>query len=289
VQSASFVTVAMLRSATRGTLESADVLVSFLEGETTLFSRLRARRGRPTLSYLAGVLDLRWARADRSAVRLATSAMLAEQAAQHGLACDGVLTPGIDAGLLRLPRRAPSNGQQRLLYVGRLEPNKRVERLLPLVSALEGATLTVVGDGPCRAELLAAARAQGVSERVIFRGPLAPSAVADALRQADVFVFPSAYESFGAAVLEAMGAGLPIVATDLPALREATGGHALLVADDPATWVRCTREVLEDAERYARLSVEGRAWAADFTWERIVDRFDAYLQVALQSTTAQST
>jgi glycosyltransferase involved in cell wall biosynthesis len=121
----------------------------------------------------------------------------------------------------------------------------------------------------------------------VFTGALSPDGVLAELRQADVFVFPSAYESFGTAALEALAAGLPVVASDLPALREATGAHASLVAlDNLDGWVDAVGQLLADANLRAARAEVGRRWAAGFTWERVVDQFETVLQAAVQASRA---
>src|SRR5207253_10560972 len=143
---------------------------------------------------------------------VATSQLVAELCREHGLRCDGVVTPGVSSALLEgPPAAARPPAPPRLLYVGRLEANKRVGWLLPLVDALlprcPDLTLRLVGDGPMRADLERAVLQRGLGQQVVFVGGLARGQVEAELRQADVFVFPSAYESFGTAVLEALAVG----------------------------------------------------------------------------------
>lgn len=105
-------------------------------------------------------------------------------------------------------------------------------------------------------------RTQGISDRVHFMGPRADIPVV--LHALDLFVFSSRMDSFGVAVVEAMMTGVPVVASDIGALREVTadGAHALLFrtgdADDLA---RCLIELADDPARRATLGAQGRAWA----------------------------
>jgi glycosyltransferase involved in cell wall biosynthesis len=255
------------------------VAVTFLEAESVLLSRLFARRGGGSVAYLAGAIDLRWARRDRSTRRVATSQVIAERYRQHGLRCDDVVTPGVAAGLLDgPPPRSPSGGLRRLLYVGRLEPNKRVEWLLRVLRELPDASLRLIGDGPSRPAIERLADDFALAHRVAVLGPLPRQSVVAEMREADVFVFPSAYESFGATALEALAVGLPVVATDLPALREATGAQAALVLpDDLSAWISTIRRLLDDGPYRRTVAEAGRAWAAQFTWDRIVDRFERHV------------
>ena len=245
-----------------------------------------------------------WARADQSTCRIATSQWVADRYRQHGLRCDGVVTPGISSDLLDGPAAAsPPDAPPRFLYVGRLEPNKRVEWLLHVLARLNNTgpvdarpddtchfeagldltlpTLRLIGDGPSRASCSMLARELGLASRVELLGAVPPDGVTAELRQADVFVFPSAYESFGIAALEALAVGLPVVASDLDALREATGGHAVLVpVDDLSAWCDALRRLLSDPAFRETQSAAGRAWAAQFTWDRVVDRFEPHVLAA---------
>jgi glycosyltransferase involved in cell wall biosynthesis len=86
---------------------------------------------------------------------------------------------------------------------------------------------------------------------------------------ADVFAFPSAKEGWGLAILEAMSADLPVVASDLPVFREylTPGRDALLVpVDSPAALAGALTSVLGDPQLAKRLRAAGRAVAARFTW-----------------------
>ena len=86
---------------------------------------------------------------------------------------------------------------------------------------------------------------------------------------ADVLAFPSTKEGWGLAVLEAMSAGLPVVASDLPVFREylRPGQDALMVpADDATALAGALGAVLDDAALAARLRAAGREVCARFTW-----------------------
>jgi glycosyltransferase involved in cell wall biosynthesis len=265
----------------------ADVAVTFFEGEAVLFSRYFRRQNVGTVYYYHGGIDHRWAMRDRSTRRVAISHTIATRAARQGYLCRGVVWPGISRDWLSLPCAADRGGEpRRLVYAGRLERvPKRPDRLLACFATLAPEfpelTLRFVGDGPMRRELEDASVRAGLADRVVFTGAQPPAGVHAELRQADLFLFPSTYESFGLSVLEALAAGVPVVASDLPSLREATGGQAwLLPGDDLAAWVEAIRTLLHDSTLRRERSRAGRLWASRFTWDQAAARMERHLMAA---------
>ena len=136
-----------------------------------------------------------------------------------------VIPPGYDPALFAAAAADPFPGlpRPRVAYLGRLAPQKDVGTLLEAFARLPaGAQLLVVGDGPDRPAL--ARRAQRFGSRVHFTGFVPHVQVPAVLRNVDMFVLPSRYEDLSSALIEAMAAGLPVVATRV-------GGTADLVHD----------------------------------------------------------
>ena len=89
---------------------------------------------------------------------------------------------------------------------------------------------------------------------------------------ATVFAFPSLHEGFGLPVLEAMVAGVPVVASDIPAIREVAGDAAVLVPPgDADAWAEALSRVLESPTLQAELAGAGRRRAAVFSWARTAE------------------
>jgi glycosyltransferase involved in cell wall biosynthesis len=139
------------------------------------------------------------------------------------------VTPALDLARFRFPPDSGTRERVRatlglapdtglLLNVGRLVPRKGHALLLDLVERLRRdgrpVALALAGDGPLRPEIEAEVARRGLDVRLLGNVEDVPALLA----AADVFVFPSETESFGIAPLEAMAAGVPVVAAELPAL-----------------------------------------------------------------------
>jgi len=124
----------------------------------------------------------------------------------------------------------------RLLYVGRLAPEKNLDGLLNALSRLPQPemTLSIVGDGPLRTPLEALADDLGLTQRVTFHG--ATDDPAAFYRSHDVFVLPSHSEGLSTALLEAMASGMPCVCTPVGGAAEIIrhGANGILAEDTTA-------------------------------------------------------
>jgi len=137
-----------------------------------------------------------------------------------------------------------------LLWVGRLDPIKGLDVLVEatgVVARQQPVHLLIAGDGPYRAELERLVVASGLSRRVHLLGMRRD--VPRLLKSAEVFVFPSRTEGLPNALLEAMAAALPVVATDVPGCRDVvdSGRTGILVpVDDSAALADAILRVLQD-------------------------------------------
>lgn len=184
----------------------------------------------------------------------AVTAVSAAQAQQlRRFARKGAITvvPNVvHAQALPATRQGSANGSPRLVSVGGLIDRKRPQLALEALRLLRGdgidASLTLVGDGPLRAELEAAAAAAGLSGEVAITGLVAPEQVREELRAADVFILPTSHETFCVSAAEAVAAGLPAVVTDLSAVRDFLTEHnsVLVPGDTAADFAAGVREAL---------------------------------------------
>ncbi len=180
---------------------------------------------------------------------------------------------------------AAPEGARVLLAVSRLVEQKGVDVAIRALAELgdERAILVVLGEGPDRPELEALARSLGVEERV--RLPGRSGDVAAWLARAECLVHPARWEGFGLVLLEAMLAGLPVVASRVSSIPEivADGATGLLVgADDAPGLARALDSLLADPQRARRLGEAGRERArAEFSEERMARRTIALYERAL--------
>jgi alpha-1,3-rhamnosyl/mannosyltransferase len=118
---------------------------------------------------------------------------------------------------------------------------------------------------------------------VRFTGPLSPDELRALYRGADLFAFPSRHEGFGLPALEAMAQGTAVVCSDLPVLREITGGRARFVApDDGDGWADALVTLLRDDAGRTALGEAGRVHALGFTWARsCAQHVEVYESVAV--------
>ena len=169
-----------------------------------------------------------------------------------------------------------------VLAVCRLEPQKGVDVAIRALREIPDVQLVVLGEGPQRSEL-----EQLAGDRVHLLGRVPD--VAAWLRRADILVHPVRWEGFGLALLEAMLASLPVVASRVSSIPEIVvdGETGLLVEpDDPAALRSAVARVLDDARDYGE---RGRERArTEFSVARMTQRTLAVYEKALERTSARS-
>lgn len=168
---------------------------------------------------------------------------------------------------LGLPQDVPLIGN-----IGRLHEQKNPEFLVALMKKLPEVHLMLAGDGPDDAALQA--QAANMRDRVHFVGRVADEDVTRAYRALDLFTFPSRYEGFGRAPIEAMHEYRPVLAHDLPITREVIGEHGVLVPLDPNVWSREIRRMLAGPAIDLTAAHEH---AVSFSLEAMIDKYLAVL------------
>ncbi|GAA5159564.1 hypothetical protein GCM10011366_21770 [Ornithinimicrobium tianjinense] len=177
-------------------------------------------------------------------------------------------------------REPPAPGAPvRVGYVGRLAPHKGVTVLLEAVAAYPDLVLTIVGAGPQEAELRT--KASGLGERVSFAGSATQEQLPALLGGLDVLAVPSLttpgwVEQFGRVVVEAMAAGVPVVASDSGALPDVVGGAGVLVPEGDAVALGAALlRVCREPGLWARLREAGLERAQECSWPSVAARYDA--------------
>ncbi|MBI4434142.1 glycosyltransferase [Candidatus Uhrbacteria bacterium] len=202
-----------------------------------------------------------------------------------------VIPNGVDTDQFH-PMPGTPHAEFRLLTVGRLVPQKGhdilIDALATMRDQLPRVELDILGDGPCRAALEAQVRAFRLQDRVHFLG--IHRDLPQQYPTADCAVFPSRWEGFGIAAVEAMACGIPVLATRVDGLAEVVvhGVTGVLVpSNDPLALAQAIRDLAHDRPRRLLLGAAGRRRAQEcFDIRRVVDRYAA-LYTELCSTYAR--
>lgn len=183
--------------------------------------------------------------------------------------------PFLQADGTKIRRQLDLEGVAVLTFVGRLAPPKDPFTLLKACTFLDGDfKVLLVGEGPLRTAAARLARQNGLSDKVILTG--ARHDVPDILAASDAFVLPSRWEGLPLTVIEAMMAGLPVVASRVGGVSELVdeGVTGFLVPpSDPKALARALKTLLEDESLRRRMGQAGRAKALEhFTLELMLRR-----------------
>jgi rhamnosyl/mannosyltransferase len=196
-----------------------------------------------------------------------------------------VIGNGVDPASPPAPSAPSRSGPPEVLFVGRLAPQKNVEALLRAAARLrdDGRDIRVriIGDGTESPRLRDLAQELGLAG-VVFEGRCGPAEITAAYARATVLALPSTHEGMPLVLLEAMAAGLPVVAAALPEITE-IGGDAVVTADvaAPGAFAAALARVLDDAPLRARLSAAATGRMAARSWPAVAASVDAvYARVA---------
>jgi glycosyltransferase involved in cell wall biosynthesis len=245
----------------------------------------------------------------RAAIVTCVSNATRDAVVKHGLrspATTVVIANGVDSVMSPEPdltadgeaekilgRREPDAIE--ILHVGSTEPRKRIDLLLQIFAGIAQkfpkARLIRVG-GALLPEHRRIASALGIENRIVIMPFLERKVLASVYRSAAVVLLPSDAEGFALPLVEAMACGRPVVASDLPVLREVGGDAALYcpVADVPA-WTQTTCALLEAHDDREQIGLR-TARAARFSWDTYSDKtvevYRAVAEVAAGMKTALS-
>jgi glycosyltransferase involved in cell wall biosynthesis len=231
------------------------------------------------LKRLGGPIE-RWGEHSAEAVLVITPRL------KRLLLADGVdenrihlIPPGVNPSLFEGPFEDPFANirRPRVLFVGRLAPQKGVGTLVAAADLLEdpSAQVVLVGDGPERSKLEQEAKRIGVTDRLHFVGFFAHDRLPAVLAHADLLVLPSIYEELGTVLLEAMQAALPIVASrtgGIPDVIEDGVNGILVPPGHPEELAHAINCLLADRDLARRLSEGAQQRVKDYDWEVLAER-----------------
>ena len=173
-------------------------------------------------------------------------------------------------------RRAPAQRGWKLVSVGSLTYRKGLDRAIDTIALLrnEVESYVIVGEGPERTRLERLIRSHGLERVVKLVGW--QNNVESYLHDAHLQLITSRWEGFGLVAVEGMSTGLPVMASDLPGLREVVGdslGYRALVRGDSEAWARAIREFFSGRARYSEFSEAVRRRAEGFSLEIMMGRY----------------
>ena len=197
---------------------------------------------------------------------------------------------------VRAALRARIGAADRFLYltVGGIEPRKGSEHLVRALAALktsrvDAPMVAVVGAhsfqdyNAYRDRVLAMIDEYGLDQDVVLLGTVPDAELPGWFHAADGFVFPSVNEGWGLAILEAMSAGLPVVASDLDVFQEFLDGQDAILtrAVDAGSLAEGMARLLDEPATAARLRARGPVVAQRYSWQRTAEQHVAiYGEVA---------
>jgi phosphatidylinositol alpha-mannosyltransferase len=197
-----------------------------------------------------------------------------------------IVPNGVETELFASAGPADLPAGRRILFVNRLDPRKgfrvMVAAFARLAERYADARLVVAGDGSERDAVGSLPAA--VRERVTLLGTVPHDELPPYHAAGEVFCAPAVgRESFGIVLVEAMAAGLPVVATDIPGYREVVrdGVEGLLVPpSSPGQTAEALGRILDDPELAKRLGEAGRARAERYSWDTVADEIEAVYREA---------
>jgi len=203
----------------------------------------------------------------------------------------GVIPLGVEKPPIKVAEsRTAPGGEQRILFLSRIDPKKNVEGLLRAFALVSGrcpaAVLLIAGSGPTEyvAKLKSQAEELAIAGRVHWLGYVDGDRKDALLASANLFVLPSFSENFGIAVVEAMLAGIPCVVSHGVGIAEESlaAGGSIVVAPEPEAIAGAIIDLLWDSDRRRKMGQEARVWSErEFSTETMAARLlDLYAALA---------
>ncbi|MCE9642750.1 MAG: glycosyltransferase family 4 protein [Candidatus Andersenbacteria bacterium] len=180
------------------------------------------------------------------------------------------------------PIDRPANPKVKILFIGRLIPRKgfhRVVRALPKVRSLVRVPfeVEVVGTGLYREELDMLAEELGVSDLIRYVGMVPYDQLEKSYQYADIFVLTSLSEGMPSVILEAMGCGLPVIASNVGGnneiVHEGENGY-LIMGDNVEDLAEKLSKLIDDSDLRDRMGKKSREYALEYDWKNIMGKYN---------------
>lgn len=188
-----------------------------------------------------------------------------------------IINNGVDTNFFQLKNDFVSN--QRIIFVGRLVYQKGLDIIFNALAKLKQYPwqFTIVGDGPAREELQSLAKSLGIEDRIHFLGWKTREVIKEFFIEANIFVFPSRDEGMSNAVLEAMAAGLVVVASNIPGnqdiIQDQISGY-LVPGDSIDLWVDQLKKLLNDSDLYEKIGLAANNHVRkNFSWDNTAKEY----------------
>ncbi|MCX6777686.1 MAG: glycosyltransferase [Candidatus Micrarchaeota archaeon] len=216
------------------------------------------------------------------------SGIVREMLEDHGLRNVYAVPNGIDTRVFNpkvkcseVKKELGIEGKKMVLNVGRLVKEKNLDVLIKsALIVLEGesdAVFVVAGGGPAEAYYRALVRKEGVEDKFIFKGYLSRDLLAKYYAAADVFAFPSKFETQGLVALEAMACGTPVAGAEYLAIKEIVKSGYNGYLFDPDDHEDCAEKLLKTMRDRSSLSKNARRTATQYSLEKCAEKMvDVY-------------
>jgi len=220
-------------------------------------------------------------------------ALVANSIGLKKLACDfynkkriEIITNGVDKKLYDGHKEIVNNRKIRLLFVSRLIERKGIQFILPKLAEIDQksekeVTLTIVGDGPFRAELEKIAEEKGVSGLANFVGQKEKGELSNYYYNSDIFILPSKKEGMPNVVLEAMACGLPVIMTPCEGSTELIQGNGFIATIED--FAERIVELCRDDDLRNRMGKRSKEIIEEqFGWERIAGKYEKLFREVIE-------
>ncbi len=267
--------------------DRTNILVLMALGRTAIPTVI-AERSDPRQQHLGRMWEVlrkrTYHRADRIVALTQTSAEALGPLSQHPV----VVIPSAVETPPQLSDRTEAETNQRILAIGRLEPEKGFDRLMRAFQSVAQTSpswnLRILGEGSQRDQLLSLAEVLGIDDQLSMPGWVRP--VWDELSAATIFALPSRHEGFPSALLEAMAAGVPSVAVDCESGPRSIVRHeidGLLVENSVEGLAGGIARLIDDTALREKLGRQGKSVTQRFNWEKMTDAYQQVLREAVTS------